>query len=89
MEISKFPETLRELSMRKQYVPGSFLSAHAQEPGNEASMANAFGRSSMCNKSESKVSLYGKKEFEDLLVWSFLKMAMHALSFHPPVHTFH
>ena len=25
-----------ELSMRKQCVPGSFFSAHAQEPGNEA-----------------------------------------------------
>ena len=33
--VSKFPE-MRELSMRKQCVPGSFLSAHAQEPGNEA-----------------------------------------------------
>ena len=43
-------------------------------------MAHAFGRSSMCNKSESKVSLYGK-EFEDLLVWSFLKMAMCFLCF--------
>ena len=36
-EISKFPEILGELSMRKQCVPGSFLSAHALEPGNEAS----------------------------------------------------
>ena len=35
-EISKFPEILGELSMRKQCVPGSFLSAHALEPGNEA-----------------------------------------------------
>ena len=35
-EISKFPEILGELSMRKQCVPGSFFSAHAQEPGNEA-----------------------------------------------------
>ena len=34
--ISKFPEILGELSMRKQCVPGSFLSAHALEPGNEA-----------------------------------------------------
>ena len=34
---SEFPEILGELSMRKQCVPGSFLSAHAQEPGNEAS----------------------------------------------------
>ena len=32
-EISKFPEIL---SMRKPCVPGSFLSAHALEPGNEA-----------------------------------------------------
>ena len=36
MEISKFPEILGELSMRKQCVPGSFFSAHALEPGNEA-----------------------------------------------------
>ena len=35
-KISKFPEILGELSMRKQCVPGSFFSAHAQEPGNEA-----------------------------------------------------
>ena len=28
-EISKFPEILGELSMRKQCVPGSFSSAHA------------------------------------------------------------
>ena len=32
-EISKFPEIL---GMREQCVPGSFLSAHALEPGNEA-----------------------------------------------------
>ena len=36
-KISKFQEILGELSMRKQCVPGSFLSAHALEPGNEAS----------------------------------------------------
>ena len=36
-EIPKFPEILGELSMRKQCVPASFLSAHALEPGNEAS----------------------------------------------------
>ena len=30
----KFPEILGELSMRKQCVPGSFFSVHAQEPGN-------------------------------------------------------
>ena len=36
-EISKFPEILGELSMRKQCVPDSFFSAHAREPGNEAS----------------------------------------------------
>ena len=35
-KISKFPEILGELSMRKQCVPGSFLSVHALEPGNEA-----------------------------------------------------
>ena len=35
-EISKFPEILGKLSMRKQCVPGSFLPAHAREPGNEA-----------------------------------------------------
>ena len=35
-KISKFPEILGELSMRKQCVPGSFLSAHALEPENEA-----------------------------------------------------
>ena len=35
-KISKFPEILGELSMRKQCVPGSFSSAHALEPGNEA-----------------------------------------------------
>ena len=36
-EISKFPENLGKLSMRKQCVLGSFLPAHAREPGNEAS----------------------------------------------------
>ena len=35
-KISKFPEILGELSMCKQCVPGSFLSTHALEPGNEA-----------------------------------------------------
>ena len=40
-EISKFPEILGKLSMRKQCVPGSFLPAHAREPGNEGSMRNA------------------------------------------------
>ena len=35
-KISKFPEILGELSMRKQCLPGSFSSAHALEPGNEA-----------------------------------------------------
>ena len=35
-EISKFPEILGKLSMRKQCVPGSFLLAHVREPGNEA-----------------------------------------------------
>ena len=39
--ISKFPEILGELSMRKQCVPGSFLSAHALEPGNEATIGSA------------------------------------------------
>ena len=36
-EISKFPEIMGELSMRKQCVPGSFFSTHTREPGNEAS----------------------------------------------------
>ena len=40
-EISKFPEILGELSMRKQCVPGSFFSAHALEPGDEASKCNS------------------------------------------------
>ena len=40
MEISKFPEILAELSMHKQCVPGSFFSAHALEPGNEARPRN-------------------------------------------------
>ena len=35
-EISKFPEILGKLSMRKQCVPGSFRPTHAWEPGNEA-----------------------------------------------------
>ena len=35
-KISKFPEILGELSMRKQCVPGAFSSTHALEPGNEA-----------------------------------------------------
>ena len=34
--LHKFPEILGELSMCKQFVPGSFFSAHTQEPGNEA-----------------------------------------------------
>ena len=34
-EISKYPEILGKLRMRKQCVPGSFLPAHAREPGNE------------------------------------------------------
>ena len=42
MEISKFPEILGELSMRKQCVPGSFFSAHAQEPGNEATATSVL-----------------------------------------------
>ena len=41
MEISKFPEILGELSMRKQCVPGSLSSSPALEPGNEASTALA------------------------------------------------
>ena len=36
MEVSKFPEILGELSMREQCVPDSFFSAHAREPGSEA-----------------------------------------------------
>ena len=42
MEISKFPEILGELSMCKQCVPGSFFSAHAQEPGNEANICDTW-----------------------------------------------
>ena len=38
MGVSKFPEILGRLSMRKQCVPGSFLPAHAREPGNEANV---------------------------------------------------
>ena len=40
-EISKFPEILGKLSMRKQCVPGCFLPAHAREPGNEANHTTA------------------------------------------------
>ena len=38
MGISKFPEILEKLSMRKQCVPGSFLPPprHTREPGNKA-----------------------------------------------------
>ena len=40
--LQKFPpEILGELSMRKQCVPGSFFSAHAQEPGNKANSQEA------------------------------------------------
>ena len=35
-KISEFPEILGELSMHEQCVQGSFFSAHALEPGNEA-----------------------------------------------------
>ena len=35
-ELSKFPDILGELSMHERCVPGSFFSAHAWEPGNEA-----------------------------------------------------
>ena len=35
-EISKFPEILGNLRMRKQCIPGSFLPAYAREPGNKA-----------------------------------------------------
>ena len=50
MEISKFPEILGELSMHKQCVPGSFLTAHALEPGNEARITHAHNASccTMC-----------------------------------------
>ena len=40
--ISKFPEILGKLSVRKQCVPGSFLPAHARETGNEAMMSPAW-----------------------------------------------
>ena len=36
LKFPKFPDLLGEVSMRKQCVPGSFVSAHTQEPGNEA-----------------------------------------------------
>ena len=43
MKISKIQEILGELSMRKQCLPGSFFSTHAQEPGNEAKvLTNGF-----------------------------------------------
>ena len=42
LEISKFLEILGKLSMRKQCVPGSFLPAHAREPGNEANTCVCF-----------------------------------------------
>ena len=45
-KISKFPEILGKLSMRKQCVPGSFSSAHALEPGNEATLLSAQSTSS-------------------------------------------
>ena len=51
-EISKFPEILGKLSMRKQCVPGSFLPAHAREPGNEANDG------AMRNPATLKVSAY-------------------------------
>ena len=38
-EISKFPEIL---GMHKQCVPGSFLPAHAREPGNKARVNQAL-----------------------------------------------
>ena len=41
-EISKYPQILGELSMYKQCVPGSFFSAHAQEPGNKVIAALAL-----------------------------------------------
>ena len=41
-EISKFPEILGKLSMHKQCVPGSFLPAHTQEPGNKANYSTAL-----------------------------------------------
>ena len=43
--LRKFPEILGELSMHKQWVPGSFFFAHTQEPGNEASLIHMVGRS--------------------------------------------
>ena len=46
-KISEFPEILGELSMRKQCVPGSFLSTHALEPGNEANAVSAKGCSQL------------------------------------------
>ena len=43
-KISKFPEILAELSMCKQCVPGSFFSAYALEPGNEATKASVTNK---------------------------------------------
>ena len=40
--ISKFPEILGELSMRRQCVPGSFFSAHTLEPGKEVKYTYAW-----------------------------------------------
>ena len=52
-EISKFPEILGKLSMHKQCVPGSFLPAHAREPGNEATKHKAFS-----DKIFTRIALY-------------------------------
>ena len=46
--LRKFPNSQKswgELSMRKQCVPGSFLSAHALEPGNEAKLVATYCQS--------------------------------------------
>ena len=58
-KISKFPEMLRELSMRKQCVSGSFLSAHALEPGNEATTSVAFVAPSSGTVSGSLFHVFG------------------------------
>ena len=42
-KISKFPEILGELSMRKQCVPGSFSSTHALEPTVVLALMGRYG----------------------------------------------
>ena len=64
MKISEFPEILGELSMRKQCVPGSFSSAHALEPGNEANIYTYTNAS--CN---AVPLVWGLLRLTPLIVW--------------------